>query len=54
MSNIIYNFALSKLNNNKDMELSLEKIPKYMMPFFINGDTEGYTDEEINEAIEWL
>ena len=36
------------------MKLTLEKIPEYMMPFFINDDTEGYTDKEINEAKEWL
>lgn len=36
------------------MKLTLEKIPTYMMPFFINGDTEGYTDKEINEAKEWF
>ena len=36
------------------MKLTVEKIPEYMMPFFINGDTEGYTDKEINEAKEWL
>ena len=36
------------------MKLTLEKIPTYMMPFFINDDTEGYTDKEINEAKEWL
>ena len=36
------------------MKLTLEKIPEYMMPFFINDDTEGYTDKKINEAKEWL
>ena len=36
------------------MKLTLEKIPECMMPFFINDDTEGYTDKEINEAKEWL
>ena len=36
------------------MKLTLEKIPEYMMPFFINDDTEGCTDKEINEAKEWL
>ena len=36
------------------MKLTLEKIPEYMMPFFINDDTEGYIDKEINEAKEWL
>ena len=36
------------------MKLTLEKIPEYMMPFFINDDTEGYTDKEINEAKKWL
>ena len=36
------------------MKLALEKIPEYMIPFFINDDTEGYTDKEINEAKEWL
>ena len=36
------------------MKLTLEKIPEYMMPFFINDDTEGYTDKEINQAKEWL
>ena len=36
------------------MKLTLEKIPEYMMPFFVNDDTEGYTDKKINEAKEWL
>lgn len=36
------------------MKLTLEKIPTYIMPFFINGDVDGYTEEEINQATEWL
>ena len=24
------------------------------MPFFINGDVEGYTEEELAEAKEWM
>ena len=36
------------------MKLTLEKIPTYMMPFFINGDVDGYTEEDINKATEWL
>ena len=36
------------------MKLTLEKIPTYIMPFFINGDVDGYTEEDINDATEWL
>lgn len=35
------------------MKTTTEKIPTYMMPFFINGDFEGYTDSEIEAALNW-
>lgn len=36
------------------MELTTEKIPEYMMPYFINGDIEGYKATEIIAANEWM
>ena len=35
------------------MRTTTEKIPTYMMPFFINGDFDGYTDSEIEAALNW-
>lgn len=36
------------------MKTTTEQIPEYMMPYFINGDIEGYTDEEIETANGWM
>lgn len=36
------------------MVTTTEKIPEYMMPYFINGDVEGYSEEEIMSANQWL
>lgn len=36
------------------MKTTIEQIPEYMMPFFINGDVDGYSEEEIVEAKEWM
>ena len=35
------------------MKTTTEKIPTYMLPFFINGDFDGYTDSEIEAALNW-
>ena len=35
------------------MKTTTEKIPTYMLPFFINGDLEGYLDSEIEAAKTW-
>lgn len=36
------------------MKTTTEPIPEFMMPYFINGDTECYTEQEIAEATEWM
>lgn len=36
------------------MEITIEKIPEYMLPYFVNGDTEGYEEEEIATAEKWM
>ena len=36
------------------MKTTIEQIPEYMMPFFINGDEEGYEEEDIQNAKEWM
>ena len=36
------------------MKLTLEKIPTYMMPFFINGDVDGYTEDDINKIKNYI
>lgn len=35
------------------MKTTIEKIPEYMLPFFVNGDFDGYSDSEIEAAINW-
>ena len=35
------------------MKTIIEKIPEYMLPFFINGDLEGCLDSEIEAAKTW-
>ena len=35
------------------MKTTIEKIPEYMLPFFINGDLECYLDSEIEAAKTW-
>ena len=35
------------------MKTTIEKIPEYMLPFFINGDFDGYSDSEIASAQNW-
>ena len=35
------------------MKTTTEKIPEYMLPFFVNGDFDGYSDSEIEAAQNW-
>lgn len=36
------------------MKTTIEKIPEYMMPYFINGDKSGIEDEDIQNAKDWM
>lgn len=36
------------------MKTIIEKIPEYMMPFFINGTLDGYEEEDIQDAKDWM
>lgn len=36
------------------MVTTTEKIPEYMMPFFINGDTHSCTEQDMNNARGWM
>lgn len=36
------------------MKTTIEKIPEYMMPYFINGDESGIEEEDIQNAKDWM
>lgn len=36
------------------MKTTIEPIPEYMMPYFINGDKSNIKDEDIQNAKEWM